>query len=125
MNDGGEHREDPRAVSPEPRRDAIAMAICALSAVVGIVAVAHTSPTRPGGRMSISSEIAGVGATWIWTADWLGRRLGLLRMKLGDIYRLRLRDGRALKVSGIAQTIKIAGGLLLLAGFLYSIIPWK
>ena len=125
MNDGTEHQEDPQAASPEPRRVAIAMAICALSAVVGVVAVVHTSPIQPGGRMAISSEIAGVGATWILTADWLGRRLGLLRMRLGDIYQRRLRDGRALKLSGIAHTMSVAGGLLLLVGILYPIIPWN
>ena len=125
MNDGTEHQEDPQAASPEPRRVAIAMAICALSAVVGVVAVVHTSPTQPGGRMVISSEIGVVGGTWMWTADWLGRRLGLLRMRLGDIYQRRLRDGRALKVSGIAHTMRVAGGLLLLVGILYPIIPWN
>jgi hypothetical protein len=75
--------------------------------------------------MAISSEIAVVGATWSWTADWLGRRLGLLRMRLGDIYQRRLRDGRALKLSGIAHTMSVAGGLLLLVGILYPIIPWN
>jgi len=123
MNDGTEHQEDPQAASPEPRRVAIAMAICALSAVVGVVAVVHASPTQPGGRMVISSDIVMVAFAWTWTADWLGRRLGLLRMRPGQIYR-NLRD-RKFELRGVAKTMARGGRLLFLAGLMYLIIPWK
>ena len=94
----------------ELRREWIAIVICALSGALGAAALVM----RWG---SVSSDLISTGAVWTFTADWLGRRLGLLRLRPGQIYALA-RQGR-LRPSGLARVIRDAGVLLMLAGAVY------
>jgi len=87
------------------RRGSIAIAICLISAALGAVVIVVGSRPLP--------IVLWLAIVWHFTAEWLGRRLGLLRMRPGQIYR-QARQGR-LRLPPLARTISLGSNLLFLA----------
>jgi hypothetical protein len=87
------------------RRKALALALCLGSATLAVYLVIH-------GR-SRAWTIFDLGCVWTITGDWLGRRLYLFGLSVGQI---RAEAGvRSLMPQGLARTMAIGGNLLLAA----------
>lgn len=83
-------------------RNMVALAICIVSAAVCIVWLQRFT-------------VIAAGVLWVFTGDWLGRRLPLIRYTFKEI---NVAAGQGvLKLNGTARTIWIGGLLLIAAGF--------
>ncbi len=97
----------------ESRREWIAIVICALSGAVGAAAlVMHWG--------SVASDLVLTGGVWTLTADWLGRRLWLARLRPGQLYD-RAKRG-SLRLAGLARIIHSGGLLLMLAAAVHFFV---
>lgn len=95
------------AIARQQRRSMIAIAVCAISAVLGAVMAIY------GGWSPVQVEFS-LGTVWCVTADWLGRRFALLRMTPAQIYQ-RARQERVCH-SPLVTTILTGSLLFFVAG---------
>lgn len=88
------------------QRSAVALLICAASAILGAYLATHGK--------SRGWTALDVGCVWLVTADWLGRRLWLLGLSLGKVHAEAKRGG--LRLTGLARTMWWGGAALIVAG---------
>jgi hypothetical protein len=85
------------------RKDAIAIAICLLSATIGVYALVR--------GMSPAWTAFDVACVWSFTADWLGNRLWLLGLTLGAI-KGEAKRGR-LRLTGLPRVMSVGSNVLM------------
>jgi hypothetical protein len=103
---------DLKPLSPEQtlKRKRIAVGICLLATVLTLVELHF------GERLWLA--IGGLGAVWMFTADWLGGRLWLLHKSFGQIYQsTRASAGGIFWLPPLAKTMSWGGMILTIAGF--------
>lgn len=87
----------------EQKRTTLAITVCLLSGLLGVYLLMHGK--------SRAWTAFDIGCVWTITADWLGRRLWLLGISIGQVHKEAKRGG--LTMTGIARAMSICGTLLL------------
>jgi hypothetical protein len=93
-------------------RQILALAVCLTSATVAVYFVVHGK--------SRAWTTFDLGIVWMYTGDWLGRRLHLLGLPIGKIHD-EARAGSLLP-TGTSRTMVIGGYLLLAASLVIALI---
>lgn len=93
------------------QRQWLAIALCLGSAALAVYFVVHGK--------SRAWAIFDLGCVWMFTGDWLGRRLYLFGLSVRQIHE-EARAG-ALIPQGLARTMAIGGNLLLAAALVIAL----